>query len=96
MPNIYGKWAIEYVRDVLRGLNAKSGMNGASIHISHFKTMGNGLAMGTYHASNDNSRRHFCFPCSMLRIVQFRHIIKIFINSCCTCKIKHFSLFLAL
>ena len=39
MSNFYGKWAVEDVRDVLRLLDAKNAMNGASIHIGHCKTL---------------------------------------------------------
>lgn len=34
MSKLYGKWSVEDVREVIRGLDARTGMNGASISIS--------------------------------------------------------------
>ena len=33
MSKLYGKWSVEDIRDVIRGLDARTGMKGASIPI---------------------------------------------------------------
>lgn len=74
MSILYGQWSVEDVRDVLRGLDEKTGMDGASIHISLCKTLGNGLTLGTYHPGSDNSRRHFSFSLQYFNNVKFKDL----------------------
>lgn len=55
MSVLHGKRSVDDVRSVIRSLDEKTGMNGASIHISFCRTLGDGSTLGTYHPSNDHS-----------------------------------------
>ena len=61
MSKIYGKWSVEDVREVILGLDARTGMNGASISIHLSKSLGNGSTLGTYRPSKENCWRSFSF-----------------------------------
>ncbi len=61
MSKLYGKWSVEDVREVIRGLDSRTGMNGASISIHLSKSLGDGSTLGTYCPSKDNCWRSFSF-----------------------------------
>ena len=61
MSKLYGKWCVEDIRDVIRSLDERTGMNGASISIHLSKSLGDGSTLGTYRPSKDNCWRAFSF-----------------------------------
>lgn len=61
MSKLYGKWSVEDVREVIRSLDARTGMNGASISIHLSKSLGDGSTLGTYRPSKENCWRSFSF-----------------------------------
>lgn len=61
MSKLYGKWSVEDVREVIRSLDARIGMNGASISIHLSKSLGDGSTLGTYRPSKENCWRSFSF-----------------------------------
>lgn len=61
MSKIYGKWSVEDFRDVIRGLDTRTGMKGASISIYLSNSLGDGSTLGSYLPGKDNSWRSFSF-----------------------------------
>jgi hypothetical protein len=62
MSRLYGKWRVEDFREVIRGLDEKTGMNGASLSICAVKAMGkNGNTLGSYRPRKDASWGYFSF-----------------------------------
>lgn len=61
MSKLYGKWNVEDVREVILGLDVRTGMNGASISIHVSKSLGDGSTLGIYHPSKNNCWRSFSF-----------------------------------
>ena len=61
MSKLYGKWSAEDIREVIRSLDERTGMNGASISIHLSRSLGDGSTLGTYRPSNDNCWRAFSF-----------------------------------
>ena len=62
MSTLYGNWTVEDIRGVLRTLDAKTGMDSASLCINLCKSLGNdGLILGYYHPSDNNRNRQFSF-----------------------------------
>lgn len=61
MSTIHGKWNVEDVRNVIQSLDAKTGMDGASIHIWLNSPIGKRQPAGTYHQSKDHCWRSFSF-----------------------------------
>ena len=61
MSKLYGKWSAEDIREVIRSLDERTGMNGASISIRLSKSLGDGSTLGTYRPSKDNCWRTFSF-----------------------------------
>ena len=61
MSKLYGKWSVEDVREVIRSLDERAGMNGASISIHLSKSLGDGSMLGTYRPSKENCWRSFSF-----------------------------------
>lgn len=61
MSKLYGKWSVEDIREVIRSLDARTGMDGASISIHLSKSLGDGSTLGTYRPSKDNCWRAFSF-----------------------------------
>ena len=61
MSKLYGKWSVEDIRDVIRGLDARTGMKGASIPIFLCKTLGDGSTLGSYSHGERSGWRFFSF-----------------------------------
>lgn len=61
MSKLYGKWNVEDIRGVIRNLDKKTGMDGASIHIYLNKTLNDGSTLGQYHPGSNNLCRSFSF-----------------------------------
>lgn len=61
MSKFYGKWSAEDIREVIRSLDERPGMNGASIFIRLSKSLSDGSTLGTYRPSKDNYWRAFSF-----------------------------------
>ncbi len=61
MSELYGKWSVEDIREVIRGLDEKTGMNGASVSIYLRSFLGNGATLGVYYPSENNYGRFFAF-----------------------------------
>jgi len=61
MSKLYGKWSVEDIKDVIRSLDERTGMNGASISIHLRKSLGDGSTLGAYRPSKDNCWRSFLF-----------------------------------
>ncbi len=79
MSALYGKWTAEDIRDVIRGLDEKTGMNGASIKISMVKTFCDKTTLGVYHPSKNNEWRSFTFSQSHFNDSAFEDLGVIFI-----------------
>ncbi len=61
MSKLYGKWSVEDIREVIRSLDARTGMNGSSISIHLSKALGDGFTLGSYRPGKDNCWRCFSF-----------------------------------
>jgi len=61
MSSLYGKWNVDDVRDVIRSLDEKTGMNGAELHIWLSRSLGDGSTLGQYHPGSNNLTREFSF-----------------------------------
>lgn len=77
MSTLHGKWSVEDIRKVIQSLDKKTGMNGASIHISLCKTLGNGSTLGTYRPSDNHSWRSFCFSLAYFNDSNFKDLAAI-------------------
>lgn len=61
MSIIHGKWSVEDIRHVIQSLDAKTGVDGASIHIWLNSPIGKRQPPGTYHQNKDQSWCSFSF-----------------------------------
>ena len=77
MSSLYGKWNVEDVRDVIHGLDEKTGMDGASISIFMSKKLGDGSTLGSYHPSKDHKWRGFSFSLSYFDDSSFKDLAAI-------------------
>ena len=77
MSTLHGKLSVEDIRNVIKGLDEKTGMDGASIHISLCRTLGNGSTLGTYHPSADHKWRSFSFSLAYFNDKDFKDLAAI-------------------
>ena len=60
MSVIHGNWSVEDIRKVIQSLDDKTGLNGASVPIHLYKSLGDGNTLGTYRpGSREEKRRGF-------------------------------------
>lgn len=77
MSTLHGKWDVEDIRDVIKSLDEKTGMDGASLPIYLYKVLGDGNTLGTYHPSNDNKWRSFSFSLAYFNDDNFKDLAAI-------------------
>ena len=65
MSVIHGNWSVEDIRKVIQSLDDKTGLNGASVPIHLYKSLGDGNTLGTYRPGSGEDKRWRCFSFSL-------------------------------
>lgn len=65
MSVIHGNWSVGDIRKVIQSLDEKTGLNGASIPIYLYKSLGEGNTLGTYRPGSGEDKRWRCFSFSL-------------------------------
>ena len=74
MSTIYGKWSVEDVRNVIRGLDEKTGMNGAALSINLSPSLGDGNTLGYYCHNDTHTIRGFAFSLNYFNDEHFKDL----------------------
>ena len=63
MSVIHGNWSVEDIRKVIQSLDEKTGLNGASVPIYLYKSLGKGNTLGSYRPGSGKDKwwRSFSF-----------------------------------
>lgn len=77
MSALHGKWSVDDIRKIMQSLDAKTGMDGASLPIFLCREPGHGLTLGTYHPSSNNRFRYFSFSLAYFNDKNFKDLAAI-------------------
>lgn len=65
MSVIHGKWSVDDIREVIRSLDERTGLNGAALPIYLCKSLGDGSTLGSYSSGVGNDKHWRCFSFSL-------------------------------